>query len=250
MDNQNSETCEVWRIIGIFDVERPNPENEEQIITEQRIKLVRSVKFSDDMQWDDRSDGAFANDWSNASLKNFLNNDYYNRLGSASDYGLKRGARDLIEKSKYYLGGTGYAQSAEKMYELERGTAFYWDAVRPIYWIGNVALLYPSDQYMTYGAMVNDRCYNSPVGCSRDYAKSSWLYNMKTLANNDDGGNWFLTPNSTYSDYAFVSYASGELYNNCGVRYIDTIYPVLYLSSSVKIIGGTGEESNPYKLSL
>ncbi|MBQ9318259.1 MAG: hypothetical protein IJR82_01320 [Bacilli bacterium] len=44
LDNQNSDTCEIWRIIGVFDVDDGTGNYE------QRIKLVRGSALPDKMQ--------------------------------------------------------------------------------------------------------------------------------------------------------------------------------------------------------
>ena len=116
LSNQSASTCEVWRIIGVFDVDDGTGNYE------QRIKLVRGSALPDIKQWN----VDVANDWSNASLKAFLNQngDYYERSGSASTYGLKENAKTLISDAKYYLGGMHYSDifgTADSIYLLERG---------------------------------------------------------------------------------------------------------------------------------
>ena len=64
--NQSEETCEVWIIIGVFDVDDGYGNYE------QRIKLVRGNAFAIKMVWDDNSDGVYSNEWPSASLKIFL----------------------------------------------------------------------------------------------------------------------------------------------------------------------------------
>lgn len=57
--------------------ERPDPEDNTQTITENRIKIVRNSSISQDMDWDSNTQ----NDWTNASLNTFLNGDFYNASG-------------------------------------------------------------------------------------------------------------------------------------------------------------------------
>ena len=246
LNNQNSETCEVWRIIGVFDVERTDPNDNTQTITERRMKLVRGSLLSTDMSWDTNED----NDWNEASLKEYLNGDYYNNLFLSS--------KNMINDVKYYLGagsyGSGNYGSAEKIYTWERGTEVY--SGRLTSWEGKVALIYPSDMYMTYSNKVNETCYSDPYNCNDRETKSGWLYNSNTYSVNSIYSTtiWLLSPTSDYSNYAFQTNVSGKLnsplYYSFETRLIWSIRPTLYLSSSVKIIDGDGSINNPYKLSL
>ena len=119
-DNDGT-NCEIWRILGVFDVDDGTGN------VEQRIKLVRGSAFATEMAWD--SNGV--NDWTNASLKTFLNGDYYNRTGEAATYGLKESAQGMIDNTKFYIGGGKWIDSevnygsVEEIYTWERGTIVY-----------------------------------------------------------------------------------------------------------------------------
>ena len=269
LDNQNSNTCEVWRIIGVFDVD-DGPGN-----YEQRIKLVRGSALPDTNQWDTRTNekgGTGKNEWVGSVMQLFLNGveDYYNRSGSASNYGLKATAKSLISNAKYYLGGMsggwpdGYG-TADEIYSKERGTEVYNqnNATRVIYWNEKVALLYHSDYVYTYANGVDNTCYNNSYGCSEyepwgalkteniGYPQSGWIYNSNKLEGQDNIYDiWLISPDIVYPNRVFSINAKGQVYSSevdfdyYGVR------PVLYLSSNVKITDGTGEQNNPYKLGL
>ena len=200
LDNQNSETCEVWRIIGVFDVDDGTGNYE------QRIKLVRGSALPDRMKWDTNN----VNDWSVASLKAYLNDngEYYTRTGTAANYGLKATAKSLISDAKYYLGGTFnndiYNNSensygtADAMYLWERGSEVFsyetyclslsvnhsnnskcttenycennptdkiCSSIRNISWVGKIALIYPSDYALVYANGVDSGCYGHPAYC-------------------------------------------------------------------------------------
>lgn len=69
--NQTASTCEVWRIIGVFD---------------GKVKLMRSESIGD-LAWDydknqDLSLTTYNNDWSNSSLMGLLNGAYYNNYNT------------------------------------------------------------------------------------------------------------------------------------------------------------------------
>ncbi len=239
--------CETWRILGVFDVDDGTGN------VEQRMKLVRGEIIKNDY-WNKASNGNGYNDWTadNATLKLFLNGDYYNRTGDAATYGLKASARGMIGDAKYYLGGNNTTSgTTEEIYAWERGTtvcgACNSDTTK-LTWTGKVALMYPSDEYMVYGNGVNATCYSSPSGCSGTKAQTGWVYNSNKL-NGSIVTTWLLSPYSSRNDFAFNAYSGGSLnrngilYNSLGVR------PVVYLKSNIKIADGTGEVGSEYTLS-
>lgn len=260
LNNQNTNTCEIWRMLGVFDVQREidDPENDGQkkIITEKRIKLVRGTSFATEMMWDNQ--GTYGeNDWSNAILKTFLNDSYLNGTGDAETYGLKESARQMINDAVYYLGGypndlSNYG-STEEAYDWERGNklcdACYTDTSK-LSWIGKVGLMYPSDEYMTYGKGVDTICYDDPSQCDDLHDRVvGWVLKSDVLEGQTTPTyTWFLSPVSNYSFFAFMSdsgdFSYDSLNNSHGVR------PVVYLKADVKIAGGTGTSNDPYKFSL
>ena len=251
MSDQSVSTCEVWRILGLFDVDDGTGN------VKQRIKLVRGSDFVNSMRWNTNG----TNDWTNASLKNFLNGDYYNRTGNAATYGLKMSAKDLIDDSMYYLGGmeydlTTHYGSTEDVYALERGDTTCGACnsdITKLTWTGKVGLMYPSDEYMVYGKGVNDNCYNDPSVCySSAVPSTGWIYNSNKLEGRVVYPTWLLSSDSSDLDNVVFVDASGYLSNSAHVSESRSIgvRPVVYLSSDVYIIGGIGSEKKPYKLSL
>ena len=255
-DNDGT-NCETWRILGVFDVERSDPENEGQTITEQRMKLVRGTDFATTMQWDNRNSEQYSsgnygkNDWNGSVMNNFLNGDYYNRTGNAETYGLKASARELIDDAIFYLGGFEYntSTSTEQIYGYERGTARYNDT-RPTSWEGKVALMYPSDMYMTYGNGVNNGCYNTPMNssnCGATNSNTSWIYKTNVLEGNTSYQlTWLLSPYSSDSYFVFNARSDGLGY--AYAYFAGGGRPVVYLKSNIKIADGTGEVGSPYTL--
>ena len=266
LNNQNSTSCEVWRIIGVFDVERKDPNDNTKTITERRIKLVRGSALSNQMVWNSSSGES---DWTISSLKDYLNGDYYSSLSLIS--------KSQIEDAKYYLGSgpnnypnEPYYGSSEEIYSWERGISVYNG--RSTSWEGKIALMYPSDMYMVYNNNVDDVCYFDPSNCytydynpdtntvnllreQPGYPTLGWIYN----SNIRDGQSslyrvWLLS--TIFSDYyyAFFVRDTGSMYIGGGSGIVSghqyDVRPVLYLSSNVKITDGTGEQNNPYKLGL
>ena len=236
MENQNSETCEVWRIVGVFSVDDGTGN------FETRIKLVRNRDF-------DLVHGA--SDWTDSWLQRYLNEDYYNRVGdySATNYGLKESARNLIGDAVYYLGSFNFSSSltAEKLYLLERGntTCSYCNGnTSKLKWIGKIASLYPSDEFMAYGKGYHDGCYNTPGVRSNCYQTNFdvWIYDSSQY-------DYWLLSSSSGSNNVFITFGGTLKYESAGY---DTyaLRPTFYLKADIKIIDGTGEQNNPYKLSV
>ncbi|MGM9876059.1 MAG: hypothetical protein ACI310_02390 [Bacilli bacterium] len=269
--NQTSDTCELWRIIGVFN---------------GKVKIMRGSTIGS-YSWDnkDTSTGAESaygkNDWTDARLMKLLNptnyytidsNDnglgqslYYNS-GSGSCYsgqnnatvscdftstGIKNDTtRNMIEEIEWNLGeGGNSGVYSDQIYEYERGTTVY--SGRPTTWIGKIALPYPSD----YGYAADlGRCTQTLDNYSDSTCTSvNWMKNI--ITNNGNSNGWLLTPSSSdsYSVWIVVSsgYSSVDMYGS----YYDTSYtygvsPVLYLSSELGIESGTGTSTDPYRLSV
>ena len=272
INNQNEESCEVWRIIGIFNVDDGTGNYE------QRIKLVRGSGFAQTMAWDTKvcegcdGNGYGKNEWNGADLEVFLNGDYLTRSNTASSYGLKALAQSQIGDVKYYLGGSKADWSdnvpkfgsTEDMYNWERGTTVYNQngATRSTSWTGKVGLMYPSDYGYTYSKGVEEVCYGDPNKCSEKepwgapktenigYPTHGWIYNSNNLEGQTSSyAIWFSSPHTDGSSDVFgvgsFGYVfGGSAYGSCEVR------PVVYLKSNIQITGGTGESTNPYTLSV
>ena len=234
------------------------------------------------------------NEWVGSVMQTYLNDngDYYTRTGTAANYGLKATAKSMISDAKYYLGGktynstTGYGL-ADAIYLWERGTeVFSYDtcclynssntkcttenycennptdeicnATRNTSWIGEVALMYPSDEYLVYANEVEAACYANPSHCYFDEMGTSgsgdpttgWIYNSNNLeGQNNHYWNWFVSPCSSDSYSAFLANSGGLLdYDGYFVSNTGGARPVIYLKSEIKIIDGTGENTSPFKL--
>ena len=273
---------EVWRILGVF----PTDDGTGKI--ENRIKLIRNESVGDkywnnctstnDLQCDDTN--KYYNDWTGATLNTYLNGTYLNSLDSTS--------KSLISNAKYYLGGLGVEAGTDEaalkalqttgvqLYNYERkikngtkcykkdlegvflyyGTECYYHGTNPNSWTGKIALMYSSDYFyasencenkIMAELYIND---NGNVSLAEPATKdiracndTNWLYNLKV-------NEWHL-PQFSFVRYQALSLASVGIIGNlnvrddqCGAR------PVLYLTSSAKITGGSGTSTNPYTLGL
>ena len=254
--NQSSSTCEIWRIIGIFN---------------GKVKLIRGSQIGT-YSWDnkDTSTGAESaygkNDWTEATLMKLLNPGYesettggslYYNSGSGNCYagqnnatkacdftstGIKNDTtRNLIADTTYYLGGWNNSDIySNQIYEYERGTTVYTG--RPTEWTGKIALAYSSD----YGYAADfSKCGQTLY----DYDNSTCTLNnwMKTIISPNYG--WLLTPKSGDSNHVCdVSSSGHDFYNN--VYPAHGVAPVLYLNSKLAVKSGTGSSSKPYQLAV
>ena len=264
--NQTSSTCEVWRIIGVFD---------------GKLKLIKSESIGA-YSWDnkDTSTGAETvygkNDWTTARLMKLLNpSDYYivdtndNDLGQSLYYNSTSGkcysgqnnatvdcdftstgikndtTRNMIAETTWNIGGwSNSSVYPNQIYGYERGTTVYTG--RPTTWMGKIALAYPSD----YGYAVDlNKCKYYRVDEYKDTAcvSNNW---MKTILGVSSNG-WLLSTHSGGSyDVSFV-HLNGSVSNfYLGAQLVYEVAPVLYLSSELGIELGDDSSSNPYKLSI
>ena len=223
---------ELWRIIGVFNVDNGKGE------LKRRLKIVRDTSLADPMVYGD------VNNWPLASLNQFLNNDYYNKILSSN--------KQMIADTKYYLGGrkregdlNNYG-TTEDMYSWERGSDVYQEiSQKSLNWVGKIALMYPSDYGYTFSLGVDDICYNDPSECwqqSGANPASGWLYEDSLTIHKH-----LLSPNSQWEQAVFVIRTDGNIGSITGINERN-IQPTLYLNEKVYINDGTGEKNNPYKL--
>ena len=235
--DNDGENCEIWRILGVFDVDDGYGHYE------KRMKLIRGRVINSNFRWSSNS----SNKWNDSNIKKFLNNEYYNRTGDASNYGLKESAIEMIDDSLYYLGGNGYVGgSTDFLYSWERGTNTYSN--NPYNWIGKVGIMYPSDVYYPYAMGVDNYCYNSPYQCIDRTKQKNWIIASNLTDNgNDIGAMWLISADTDTSLYSFniTSDATFRFYQVYGYY---SIRPVIYLSKNVSIKSGTGKSDDPYVL--
>ena len=253
--NQTSDTCEKWRIIGIFD---------------GKVKIIRNEKIGSYV-WDTNT-----NEWSQAKLMKLLNPGYDSEsVGGSLYYNSKSGkyytgsssssttscdftssgikneeTRNKIAEVTWNLGGNGgYLVYSDTMYTYERGTTVY--SGNSTAWPGKVALPYPSDYgYATDFNKCSRNLYDYGDKNATACVNNNWMYSI--LAPSNDG--WFLTPNSDNSMCTWFVDSLGSATNRLDENY-NRVYngsgvaPTLFLNSTETIVEGTtGSQNNPYKL--
>ena len=248
---------ELWRIIGVFDVDDGTGK------IEKRMKIIRNESIGN-YSWDYTSSGSYTNEWKTAQLNTLLNSgayynrttgSYYNGSTSASNVdftstGLTDKAKAMIGDAKWYLGGTSsYTSSsnglASHWYKYERGTTVY--SGRNTNWTGKVGLMYPSDYgYATSGGNSRNRAscmakelYNWDDSSYSDCKNNDWLYKSSQYQ-------WTMSPRADISNIVFFVFNTGSVYSD--IAYYGAACPVVHLKSTIKVISGSGTASSPFIL--
>lgn len=233
--NQSSSTCEVWRIIGLF-----NDQNDPSL-----IKIIRNDSIGN-FPWDPYNN---FNGWSDAGMRSILNNYsideqgaglYWNRSSGAclngdsgtcdfTTTGLRNDAtRNAIYKAKWQVSAISetlfYSNEAYE-YETSLGTEVE----------DYIGLISTSD----YGYAADFRTCSSQIFDYEGCAEVNWLLNGEDQ--------WTIIPADNENTYSV--YSSGML-STMSVSTVAAIRPTLYLNSNVIKKGGTGTSSDPYQLGL
>ena len=239
--NQSDNTCEKWRIIGVF-----KNMTKEDGSKEDLVKIIRDDSLGS-IAWASSN----VNDWSTASLQTTLNGDYYN--GTYATGAFKNDStRNAIESVVWNLGGssTNNDVTASMFYERERGTTVY--SGRPTTWTGKIALMYPSDYgYATAGGTTTNRAsclakelYNWGGSDVSDCKNNDYLYKSSYYQ-------WTLTPYSSLSNSAFYVFAEGFVYSSISVYDTLGVRPAAFLKSNILLSGvGDGSSNFPYQLKV
>lgn len=271
----NESNCEVWRIIGVFDVS--SRINGEKV---QKLKLVRN-RFDDAMSWDssaeDVNQGYGVNQWGSsgsfrgAKIMQLLNNYYLGKSKTCNycDYiiqdecpmendctdnitPLNSIASRMVDNTVWNIGARTHSSklSISTMYNAERGTttgkictsgtACTDKVERKVLWEGKVGLIYPTDYaYASSNASCTNDLYGDDSTCEVD----NWLHPT-------DGDYWTIMPYSNKSFSVNVwgvsSVKSVVHFTAFEAKYIQ---PTVYLNPKVKIIGeNDGSSSKPFIL--
>ena len=259
-NNQTSDTCETWRIIGVFD---------------GKVKIMRGSaigSYSWDTSASDINSGNGVNEWSQADLMKLLNSGYdsesvggslYWNAGSGTCYNGKNNAttscnftstglkntetRNMIAETTYYTKGHNSSSIyVNAMYDKETvsGTVVNATPPRTLRWTGKVAIVYPSDYGYAADLSLCQKTlyYYDDATC----AANNWMKNI--LASNNG---WLLTPSSGNPYVAWLVALSGGVNRSAGRAYnANGVVPVLSLTSELGIGAGSGTSSSPYQLSV
>ena len=237
---------ELWRIIGVFDSSTHGQSNQ------KLTKIIRNDSIGS-YAWHKSN----TNDWGAASLNTILNTYYYNSqngTGQAACYfysttvpgncdfrvtGLNTTARSMIQSVTWKLGARSDENATTSaFYSAERETNVY--SGRPTTTTGYVGLMYPSDY--GYSVLSNSCARTTNLGSynSSSCGVQSWILKYDN--------EWTITHSLSFEFSVFSIFSDAKI-NSFSFTYSGAaVRPVVYLKSSVSIVGGDGSQANPYIL--
>lgn len=277
---------EKWRIIGVMNNVLDINGNKASRIKLIRDESIGSYSWNSSINTVNSGHGV--NEWSQASIMKLLNPGYETEAVGGSLYwdsksgmcfneqsqamtncdfttnGLKDKYKEKIENVIWNTGSNGRTYTntnidVSEYYTLERssdvgktcgyGSTCNDNVTRTTTWSGKVGLMYPSDYgFATKGGTTS----------TRDICLKTKLYNWNNAEVSDcKTNNWLnksgsltMTPLSIPDSSAHSSalLEEGQVGWTAATPY--GVYPVVYLKSNVKIIGGKGTETNPIQLDI
>ena len=285
LDNQKSGSCRdsslLFRIIGLFD-EEYSADGTTSAGTKKLLKVIDTNNYggTEGKYWDKNSlknignnsinnqytikflagdftlpvDGT--NNWSIALLNNELNNVYLTALFNMSNVNNKLSR--IIMNTKWYLGGIGLGQTVHfttgSIYTEERNpSAIYSGNPSSIY--AKVGLMYPSDYgYATVGGSTTNKSscrakelYNWNDESYSDCKNNDWLFTSQSSFVNSN--EWLISPYSSNQNKAATLNENGIIGFDQDIVNLYTVRPTFYLDAeTIKIVGGDGSSSNPYRI--
>ncbi len=241
-NNQTSDTCELWRIMGIIDgkVKLIRNESLTPVTTDTQNGVSVTVGTNSGFYWNQvQQEGKNYNNWEGSTLQNYLNGTYYSDI--SEDY------QTMIDESTFYLGGATSSNyqtlTAKGYYDAERdGTQVY--SGNPASIEQHIGLMYPSD----YGYAAGSSCLSTALFSYDGYngapqcMNSDYLFSGKT--------EWLQAPLASFSILAAILNGTGFVYgygSHVGY-YSHAVRPVLYLTSQTQIVTGKGTIDEPFEL--
>ena len=216
----NASTCpsdNLYRIIGIF-----NDTGQYQ------IKLIKNTSIGEYV-WNENG----SNDWNSSTTKELLNTTFLNSFNS--EWQNKIDSYDWQVGGVHYSSYTKYTAKDFYNYELGSNSLNITDN-------GKIGLMYVND----FGFAATPDYWNISL---RNY------YDENIIANNWmalEIIEWTITPDSGDEISAYLVTDIGCIYTDNLDGWVDAIAynlrPVFYLNSSASFAGGTGTESDPYRI--
>ena len=199
----------LYRIIGVFGSE---------------VKLIKATSYGN-YAWDSGN----SNTWDGSTKPDVyttLNTTYYNSLGSKW--------QNLIAETTWQVGGMSSSDlTAKQAYDSELGVNHtgYTETMK-------IGLVYASE----YGYAAIPECWTTNLF---DYDSSpnignNWLYIEDTM--------WTISRVNSNSEYTFYVDSDGYVNDSYRVSSSYGIYPSFSLETSAAYIGGTGTQSDPYRI--
>ena len=178
------------------------------------IKLIRINSIKEEKR-------SNVSDYNSSSLRSYLTYTYYKSLNSY--------AQEQLVSGKFNIGEILYDEGTIKN---------YINAEKKLTITDKIGLISLSE---VLKASIDTNQCNS-IGYFNNYDCSNWLNSKEgcywTLSAATDGENDGMLDVCT----SFIGFPYGV------INHIDDVRPVVYLSSDIKITGGTGTQSNPYQI--
>ncbi len=179
--------------------------------------------------WNNNTD---VNTWSESNLNTVnLNQNYLNNIGSTWS--------SKIATTSWKVGGNTY----QNIYNVPVKQTYQNEIKSPAEnttYSAKIGLMYVSE----YGYATSPSNWNTDL----------YYYNSTTVRDNNwmwmGLYEWTLSRASEYTDVAFDVYYSGLVSGYYVYNYYFGVRPSFYLNSNVTLTGGSGTESDPYKLSV
>ncbi len=228
---------ELWRIIGVFNNTTHGQSGK------NLVKIIRTTTLGGYAR-----NQAGVTTWSSSGLYKMLNNTYYNAdNGTGNDYcylttgikadcdfrtkGIQPGYRNMIASVNWFTDGPDESYySPYKFYSLERNGSKV---------NGKVGLMYPSDYGYGVLSSVCSRINTFEEYLGSGCASQNWLYQYSL--------SWFNTQTTAKNPYYLHDY--GNIYP-VQTTNAYSVYPTVYLDSSVYFTSGNGSISSPYILGM
>ena len=263
--------CEIWRIIGVFEVEDENGDKA------QKLKII-NTNSTFQASWDSSdstiNSGKGINQWGEsgeykgADLMQLLNGYYINKPNSECKYNTAKGQSGFAKTcAKESL----VAAKMKPLTNVALGmaTSVVWDT----YAVnspnsGSAESTYASSAYLQEKGISTQLTGSSVcISTGGDYCNdgitrtTSWigLVGLMSVSDIEYANGWLYKGTANYpwtiSPVTSVSYAYFLLISNSSsVSFTDAygargVWPALYLDSNVQIIGGNGD-TTPYKLKI
>ena len=163
-----------------------------------------------------------------ATLNTYLNEDYYsNSLNSI--------AQSQIIVKDWNIGAITWNNNSMANQINEEASKK---------WSGKVALPTVSEYIRISSNQSNCETFylNNDLNGRSDCAKTNWMSKSRS------GYWWTITPEKPNFAINYAIYYSDGLISGMDVTRSNAIHPTIYLSSEVKITGGTGTQSDPYTI--
>ena len=245
--NQNAETCELWRIIGVFD---------------GKVKIMRSTPIESlarDRTQSSMSSPSYTANWATSSITKLLNESYYkgDTAGTITYYsssgititktldmnkiGIKNDTtRNMISESTWRIGygKTGFPNA---VYSKEEESYSSYSSK----WIGNIALLNLSDY--SYAVDLNQCTVSSTNYSTTECASNNWMHSVITT------DTWTLDGTSTSGEQTKKAYyiPSTGIFASATTLGARSIYPTVFLKTLTNIKNGTtGSSDNPFQIKV